>query len=270
MGKKRLLNVTSRKKRNGMLTWTNTSSQGGTSVTPGPGSLIVNGRDACEMVWCPTAMDLSGSNGASTVAQVPLRTASTCFMKGLSENIRLFSNTGAPWFHRRICFTYKGITPFRATQSADTPVNAHGPFVETSSGMERLAFNLNVNNELAARTAMWGVLFKGANGKDWNNLLIAPVDTSRVSLKFDKLWTYRSGNANGVVATKKLWHPMNKNLVYDDDENGDVEQESYFSVNSKAGMGDYYVVDFISCATGGTASDILTIDFNSTMYWHEK
>jgi hypothetical protein len=117
---------------------------------------------------------------------------------------------------------------------------------------------------------MWGLLYKGLAGKDWDDLIVAPVDTSRISVKFDKTWTIQSGNSNGVVRERKLWHPMNKNIVYDDDENGDVEQASYFSVDSKAGMGDYYVVDIIQPGTGATSSDLLQISTNSTLYWHEK
>lgn len=270
MSKKRILNLTSRKKRNGMLTWTNTSSVDGASVTPGVGNLVVNGRDALEMIWCPTGMDLYPTNGTATVAQTPLRTATTCYMRGLSENIRIQSSSGTPWFHRRICFTYKGPAPFRTPATGDTPINPYQPIVETSDGNQRLAFNLTVNGQTNFRNAMKSVLFKGAAGVDWNNLIIAPVDTARVTLKFDKTWTYRSGNANGMVKETKLFHAMNHNLVYDDDENGNTEVDTYYSVDSKAGMGDYYVVDFVQPGQGAGVSDLIVLNFNSTMYWHER
>lgn len=270
MGKKRILNLTSRKKRNGMLTWTNTSSEGGTSVTPGVGNLIVNGRDGLEMIWCPTAMDLSGTNGAATIAQQALRTASTCFMRGVSENIRIQSSSGQPWFHRRICFTSRGTNAFNLNSASDAPTNVFRAYVETSAGVERLAFNMTVNNMPVSRQEMKSLLFKGVEGKDWNNLIIAPVDTTRVNLKYDRTWTYRSGNSLGVVKETKVFHAMNKNLVYDDDENGDVETEKFYSTSSKAGMGDYYIMDFIQPGLGATASDLISLNFNSTLYWHEK
>lgn len=63
---------------------------------------------------------------------------------------------------------------------------------------------------------------------------------------------------------------MNKNLVYDDDESGEQEQGAYTSVDSKAGMGDYYVLDLVQSGTGGSTSDLFLITANSTLYWHEK
>jgi hypothetical protein len=133
-----------------------------------------------------------------------------------------------------------------------------------------LWFNLDVNASPNTRNNIDGIIFKGAKGVDWNDPIVAPVDTRRVSLKYDKCITVRSGNANGAVLEKKLWHGMNKNLVYDDDETGDSESTSYSSVDSKPGMGDYYVLDIIQAGTGGTTGDAILVQANSTLYWHEK
>lgn len=190
-------------------------------------------------------------------------------MKGLSEHLRIQTNTGIPWFHRRICFTLKGLNVFNSPISTDSPTVGF-VYADTSNGMERLWVNENVNAMNGTIAAQVGVLFKGVIAKDWNDYILAPVDTGRVSVKFDKTWTMQSGNASGIVRERKLWHAMNKNLVYDDDENGDMETPSYFSSDSRAGMGDYYVVDFIQAGTGGTSSDLLQLSSVSTLYWHEK
>lgn len=63
---------------------------------------------------------------------------------------------------------------------------------------------------------------------------------------------------------------MNSNLVYGDDESALTEGSTNFSTTSKAGMGDYYILDLINAGTGGTASDLLRIDCTSSLYWHEK
>lgn len=63
---------------------------------------------------------------------------------------------------------------------------------------------------------------------------------------------------------------MNHNLVYDDDESGVAEASGHLSVSSKAGMGDYYIMDIFSAGLGAGASDLLNIYANSTLYWHEK
>lgn len=265
MSKKRLLNTTSRKKRNGMLSWSN-STPAAASRTVAQGAAYVNSTGAF-FVFSPTMQTLDAQ---STVQNPASRTATTCYMRGLSEHIRIQTSSGVPWFHRRICFTQKGPNPFTASSTTDTPTQTYNPYLDTSSGIERLWFNIGINNMSNSQQNMWGLLFKGQVGKDWDDLITAPVDNSRLSIKFDKTWTLQSGNTNGVVRERKLWHPMNKNLVYDDDENGDIEQSSYYSVDSKAGMGDYYVIDFIQPGTGATQTDLLQISANSTLYWHEK
>jgi len=63
---------------------------------------------------------------------------------------------------------------------------------------------------------------------------------------------------------------MNKTLVYNDEERGDTEESAYYSVGSKAGMGDYYVVDIFRPRVGSTTSNQLLFSPNTTLYWHEK
>lgn len=252
-----------------MLTVSNTNASGA-SITPAVGSAYVSATTGGIFVWCATARDLSpGNQGASsTVTQEASRTATSCYMRGLSEKIRIQTSSGLPWFHRRICFTYKGADPFRTAQTGDTG----GPqwMSETSRGIGRLWFNAQVNNTPNYLNFLTGTLFKGTEGQDWNDALTAPVDNRRVTLKFDKTWTLQSGNNNGVVRERKLWHGMNRTLVYDDDEGGAFEAQSNYSVDSKAGMGDYYVIDFVIAGAGGTTSDLMRLDSTSTLYWHEK
>lgn len=217
-------------------------------------------------------MDLAAVSGGSNLLVNPAeRTAQTCYMRGLSENIRIQTSSGVPWFHRRICFSSRGASAFNTINSADTaPVQPSGNSVDTSSGMERLWFNSSINNTPATVMAQENTLFKGIYNSDWNDPILAPIDTARVDLKFDKVWCIRSGNSSGTIKERKLWHPMNKNLVYNDDENGEGEDTSYFSVGDKRGMGDYYVLDIFQAGAGAGAGDLLNVFSNSTLYWHEK
>lgn len=265
MSKRRILNTTSVKKRNGMLSWSNTTGTGA-SRPMAQGPAIVNNTGGF-FVYLATAQSLDGN---SIPVNSPSRSATTCYMKGLSEHLRIQTSSGVPWFHRRICFTSKGISPFNTSSSSDSPAVTFSPFLDTSNGIERPWLNTQINTMPVTQTAMWSLLFKGTVGKDWDDLILAPVDSSRLTIKFDKTWTMQSGNTNGVVRERKMWHPMNHNLVYDDDESGDGEVPAYLSVDSKAGMGDYYVVDIIQPGTGATSSDFLQIGANSTLYWHEK
>lgn len=268
MPRKRILNITSRKKRNGMQTIT-TSGAAGTPIAPAYGPTFVNGTDGGLFLWCATAtVDTLGS-APNPISADAGRTSDTCYMRGLSEHIRIQTSSPAPWFHRRICFaTRSSVFRFGVDSS---PVNTVAVYYDDSArGMERWAQNMANNNAPLTVSAWLGILFKGAEGVDWSDRIIAPVDTTRVDLKFDKTWTLMSGNNNGIVKERKLWHPMNKNIQYDEDESGENEATTYFSVQDKRGMGDYYVLDLIQAGTGATASDLMRVTYNSTLYWHEK
>nr|QVW56503.1 MAG: capsid protein [Gemycircularvirus] len=265
MTKKRILNVTSKKKRNGMLSWSNTTASGGSQITA-QGPAYVNGSTGGLFLFCPTAMDLTVNNTPNLFIDASNRTSTTCYMRGLSEHIRIQTSSPIPWFWRRICFTVKGF-PFLRSAS---PTNPEDSYVETNNGMERLWLNIGINNSTVYYNSITALLFKGVSQKDWTDPLIAPLDTSRVTVKYDKTWTIKSGNAAGAVTERKHWFPMNHNLVYDDDESGTTTDTSFRSVSSKAGMGDYYVLDFFSSGTGGGVSDLIRIDSNATLYWHEK
>lgn len=270
MSKRRILNTTSTKKRNGMLSWSNTTGSGAVQTT-GLGSLNAIGGTGNNIgaitMFCPTAMDLNAA-GSHTTTLESRRTATTCYMRGFSEHIRVQTSSGLPWFWRRICFTLK--EDFQAALNSDTPTNTYRPYVETSNGLERLWLNQTINAMPNTIADQQNVIFKGVAGVDWNDLIVAPVDTRRVTLKSDVTRTIRSGNAAGTVREFKLWHPMNKNLVYDDDENGVSENSLYFSVASKAGMGDYFIYDIFLPGLGSTTTDIINVTANSTLYWHEK
>jgi len=268
MSKKRVLNISSIKKRNGMLSFSNTTNAGA-SRTVAAGPAYINGATQGKFLFCPTAMDLDNSSGGPNLKiNEANRTSTTCYMRGFAEHLRIQTSSGVPWFHRRICFTTK--TDAFLTSAADTPVQPNPYYTETSIGYSRLMLNLNVNNTPQTITNIETVLFRGAQGQDWVDSLIAPVDTTRVSVKFDKTWTIRSGNANGTVIERKLFHPMNKNLVYDDDESGQAMTTNRFSVDSKAGMGDYYIYDIFTPGESATSTDLIVVVPSSTLYWHER
>ncbi len=277
MSTRSILNKTSRKKRNGMLTFANSTTAGAIApVTQAPLTIqgSASGNTLGLVHFRPTAMDLTDNGtAANSIVNEASRTSTVCYMRGLTENIRIETSTGNPWFHRRICITNRD--PLFYTLAASDPSGTERSYaasgaIETSNGWQRLASNVLLDT-MSATTALWlTVLFKGAQGVDWDDYITAPVDTTRVDLKFDKTWVYRSGNERGILRERKMWHPMNKNLYYDDDELGASETTRDFSVRDKRGMGDYHIFDLFSQGSSGSTSDLLKIRFTSTMYWHEK
>lgn len=274
MSRKRILNVASRKKRNGMLQVTNATyatGVGGNTVITQP--MVVNAGSGAWVLWAATAQDLTdGNNGAGTVTQVAQRTSTNCYMRGLSEHIRIQTSSATPWFWRRTVFRLKGNSAFQTYASSPAGMSGLGPYYDSSSGIQRLLLNSNSQtvSQASTVTAQQTFLFKGVSGVDWSDPIIAPLDTSRISVMYDKTSTLRSGNQSGTVRECKLWHPMNKSLVYDDDENGSLESSSFFSTTAKPGMGDVYVLDQFAGGAGASASDLLVMGVNSTLYWHER
>lgn len=270
MSRKSVLNLTSTKKRDTLLSVTNSTSTGTTQATAQLAGTTVNGLDGAFYIFCPTARDLTTVAGnIGSIAQSAQRTATTCFMRGFSEHLRIQTNSAVPWFHRRICFATRG-SIFNGPGTG-TPIAQYRPYYDDSTrGIARYWLNAANNNQASFNGLLQGVLFKGTYNQDWNDLITAIVDNTRVDLKFDKTFVYRSGNQTGIVKEHKLWHGMNKNLTYDDDESGDTEVSNYFSVTDKRGMGDYYIVDIIQAGEGSTGTDLMRINNTSSLYWHEK
>lgn len=123
---------------------------------------------------------------------------------------------------------------------------------------------------MKARDALIGLIFKGNAGVDWANYFSAPIDTTLVTLKYDKTTSIASGNTNGVQRVYRRWHPMNKNLVYADEEIGDLDIPAGGSTRAKKGMGDYYVIDMFVSAQPQSDASALGFAPEATLYWHEK
>lgn len=265
--KKRILNLTSIKKRDTMLAY----YQNASTVNPQAGGYTVqgtgggNGGPSTVLMWCATARDNTVSMGGSLGNRFTpsTRTATTCYMRGLSENIELSSNSGVPWQWRRICFTFRDPGSLSTTQVF---------YNEGTSGFERLLYNVTSGSspDNTNLSNIRGLIFRGELGQDWSSYLTAPTDNTRVTIKMDKTRTISSGNQSGRMVYHKMWMPMNKNLVYDDDENGGSETARFLSVGGKVGMGDYYVVDIFQAGTGAVSSDTLLFNPQATLYWHEK
>ncbi|QIJ55592.1 capsid protein [Marmot associated genomovirus 1] len=268
LNKKRMLNVTSMKKRDTMMSITNTNANGTGNVSDIAGPAYVRGVDHAIFLFSPTARLPSLKSGPSgSMINQATRTSTTCFMRGFGESLKIQTSSSIPWFHRRIAFACKDNT-FRVYSASDTPLNTTLNYKQNATrGYTRTWINQNVNNSLSTTGAWYAQLFKGSEGVDWDNLSTAPVDTRRVDLKYDKVTVIKSNNERGTVVNRKYWHPMNKNIVYDDDEIADVTDPSVWSVDDKRGMGDFHIMDMFIAGTGSVIGDLLKIDSTSTLYW---
>ncbi len=272
MSKKALLNVTSIKKRDTMLPYSITGSAG----TPSLGAYNIaggnapNGSPAWIFPWIATARDNSAQPNLAQGNKftTPTRSATTCFMRGLKEAVEIQTSSGLPWQWRRVCFCLRDVA-----QALGYPTGTYSGFLENSNGFVRPVYNATSNSTADAATlnALRSTMFKGQLNNDWLDYMTAPLDSTRIDIKYDRTRTIASGNASGCIRKFKMWHPMNKNLVYDDDETSGLEAASYYSTGGKQGMGDYYVVDFFMSGKGAVSStDVLSFEPQATLYWHEK
>ncbi|AVK87310.1 putative capsid protein [Termite associated circular virus 2] len=269
MSRRKILNISSEKKKDTMLTWTNLQGSVGVE-TPGPAKLAPPSPDNLMTEYCvvfsPThrgATFSSGSHGSKYYKQ--LRTSSLCYWRGIREVVTLKTDGPGAWEWRRICFTMKGEDLYTGDRySFDLGTSPVARI--TSDGMKRAFFSSE--NALRTRDA----IFDGNRNVDWADVITAKVDTELITPLYDRRMLIRSGNEAGTVRIKKCWHAMNKNLQYDDDENGESMLERYYSTEGKPGMGDYYIVDLFQAVVPqqNVTPTNLYVNIEATAYWHER
>lgn len=253
-----------------MLTYTNSSADsqaGGDVYSTDVPAIVVGGQgvnSAATFLWCATARDSTiNTTSRGTVFDTATRTSTTPYMIGLKEAIEIQVSTGMPWQWRRICFTFKGPLGLSLDDTLSVAT-------ETSAGWVRVMNQVPGDQGTGQQYILFEKLFKGQNTVDWNDVMTAKVDNTRVTLRYDRTVSLASGNEDGFIRKYNRWHPMRKTLVYDDDELGGGKNPRTFSTEGKPGMGDYYVVDLFRARTGSNASDLLSVRPESTLYWHEK
>lgn len=249
-----------------MLQITNIDAGG---VNPGPlrnGPAYLSANKTYLIPFAATARPAFGANLApGNPADRAIRTSSECYMRGLKERITIRTDSGAPWQWRRICIKMRG-SKFYDQESGTNRMLSYLDNADIPQGMARVATTWTQSD--TAWAVLCEELFAGTRGYDWSDEMLAPLDKNRVSVAYDYTTTIRSGNESGVYRTVNRWHPMNKTLYYDDQDKGDRLDSRRWSMEGNRGMGDYYIFDFIK--GNGSPDDQLAIEYNSTLYWHEK
>lgn len=246
-----------------------------TSVPPTEenfGSLPISATEPYALLWQPTHRNRYTPINNNPTNSSAARNSTTCFFVGIKESIDLSTTNGQAWLWRRIVFTYKGLL-IPATNYRDYATRE----VELSDE-SKLLQRPNTSLPAPLTSDLYEKIFRGrgsnTNGlipKDWINNITAPIDTTQITPLYDKTMSIRSGNNLGCNFTVKRWHPIRKNIVYDDEEDGTEVIGSPNSTQGKPGCGDVYILDLIS---GNGVDDVTTGSFYfnpvSTVYWHER
>lgn len=242
-----------------MPSWTNYSgAQDGTSDVYNSGAVNLRANNGYQnFLWVATARTLEPTGLRDSAA----RTSSTCFIRGLKHTDYFVTNNGDNWLHRRIVFRFKGDFIINASEAAP----GFRLFLETSSGYARSQALARGPGLAAADT----LVFEGAANIDWTDRFIAKVDTKRVTVMSDVTTVISPKNTVNEIKRTSKWYPVNKNLVYDDDESAKTRVSVPLSVDSNAGCGDIYVFDMFGAADA-TRSSTMSWRAEATLYWHER
>lgn len=268
ISRRRILTITSKKKRDTMRPWTGEQTLAVVG-TAGPRTFTASDGPIA-MLWCPTkrTRETTSSGGLPYNADAATRTASEVFYVGLRENIDLSTSGSSCWRWRRICFTMKSDAFLRFPGDGTGYQTVLDNLTSNGYARSLNAFNqsdLDQNNMLRR---IYSYVFQGTEGVDWSFPQLAKTDSQRITVKYDKTRIIRSGNNAGVMRRYKLWHGMYKNFIYDEDEVGGVESTGSMHSLGKSGMGDYYVLDIIQC--NDSSDEQLLFNPDTTLYWRER
>lgn len=249
---KKLLDVTSTKKRDTMVpaNWTGTEWVTGSQVMAPTGGTIL------WHIWPATARNTSL---VSSSYSKHTRNRKTIFVKGLKETVHMEAATNESWQWRRIVFSVKALARHTSASEYVASTITHGYM----RGVRPV-------NPGPFRDAIEEILFQGTSQIDWLTSMVAPINTASVTLHSDVTRLIQSKNNGGTMRTYKLWTPINKSLIYRDQEQGGIDDSKLWSVDDKRGMGDLYVVDLFRPGLNAQPADVLDWRPNATLYWHEK
>lgn len=207
-------------------------------------------------IWCPSWRLLVTDAAGDTY-----RNRRTIYMKGLREEIRVELGTNLPVEMRRIVFA----SPDRVQLTGDAGATAQPSFfVENENNRYwRTLGSGSMNNDYLNE------IFAGQRQIDWLNPMTAKTDTKKVKILSDKRFRIATGSNVQTVREFKFYDGVNKNMTYDDDENGGLYLTNGWTEFSRAGtMQNIYVVTIFYGVTDQALTP--TVDINSTVYWHER
>lgn len=223
---------------------------------------VLIGSQPYLFVWCVSARNLNnGAGGANIIINDAERNSTSVFFRGYKETSTIATSDGLPWTWRRIIFATKG------TEISGTATATRQLYSNTSGYGYRRPVNAWPNT---TTSLVYDQVFKGTAGTDWIDPTTAPLDSRRVTIISSRTRSIAAGNEEGCQRVYRDWTPINKTLVYDDDEAGDGESSSYYCADSKQGLGDIYCMDIFQPRTGGTTSSLLSWRPEASIYWHER
>lgn len=258
MTRRGVLNITTRKKQDNMVSRV---------VNPDGTSTLGDFSSSDPM------MSLFIPNARSTRTPVnnpAVRNTTNTFAVGYKERVQIDLSGGGTLKWRRIVFMMKGSVLRDAMDTDDTGGILNQLFWQTTEGgTNRVIGPLDPGSP--SQVELTSFLFQGQQDIDWRNFFTAKVDTTRVTLKYDKVRTIAPGNESGVSRSYRFWNPIRRTILYDDDMESDVVGDKPFSTEGLIGVGDMYILDVFAIVVPPLTGDgLYTFSPEGTYYWHER
>lgn len=245
-----------------MTAWSDVVDGASTDAFTNAGVSIVGGTTQSS-VFCfmPIARAGEDWDGEKAFPLTTYRTRTSCYVRGVKENVSIETNSAVTWRWRRIVFESIG----NPLQEINLPNNASYFRTTQTAGYKRLVANAPAN-----AAALYVLLFRGENQDDWVDPQIAVLDRKRIKIHMDRKFTLNSGFVGGLTKSYQFWHGINKTLNYDDREEGFFKTTSVFASETPNNCGDFYIVDIITPGFSAISEDTFTFTPNCTYYWYEK
>lgn len=246
VSRRAILNITSTKKQDNMLSTNPSGLPGGYS------------GGSATFLFCPSfrqrAVDVSGETEDATAARL---TQST-YVRGIKEKIYVTTAGGSPVRWRRIVYETKNratnITAgsYQATLPADVRVRPMQ--VQTPGSILAIA----------------GHVMAGVIGTDYLSLINGKPDPNKVRVYRDNTYTLNPGNATGHAKEHTFWTGINGTLTYADNEAGNDEVSSPWAEEGRMGLGNIFILDIFDIAITTTPPTEVSFVPQTTYYWHER
>lgn len=246
MSRRHILNISSRKKQDTMLSTDPVGIPGGYS------------GGSATFLFCPSFRERAEDVTGETEDANGARTAESTYVRGIKEKIFVTINGGSPLRWRRIIYSTKD----RASGVTS------GSYQAQIAGGIRVR-PMQVQNP-ASVTALGLQIMTGNQGQDYLTLLSGKTDPHKVLVHHDSTRILNPENATGYAREHDFWTPINKTLIYDDNEFGEDETSSPWSTLGRLGLGNIFILDIFDIALTTTPATTFQFIPATTYYWHEK
>jgi len=190
------------------------------------------------------------------------RTQRQVYLKGVGERVRWETNStaGLPIIVRRMVVSGSP----RIDLAAGVSDQFTQPTKIVSNGVHYVGLgigdmNFNVNE----------LLFAGTFNVDWIDGIHAKIDARRWKVHSDKSFVVKSGNQAEALMNRRFYDPINRNVQYDDEENGTTMTTSGWAAFSSTGhQQNVYVIYQVYNPNSVQVGPGVSIQ--RTLYWHEK